>query len=107
MVRFINCFEVEPGRDEEFLAQWSEVNTYMASQPGYLGHRLHRALSDDARYRFVNYAEWESVEAWRNAHDERFRELVSQPGWAAFPSTPALYDIVHERSVERANGGAR
>jgi heme-degrading monooxygenase HmoA len=100
MVRFINCFEVPEGRDEEFLALWQEVNAHMATRPGYVGHRLHRSLSTEARFRFVNYAEWASPEHWRAAHDEEFRRLVGQPAWRTFTTTPALYEIVHEGAAE-------
>jgi heme-degrading monooxygenase HmoA len=95
VVRFINCFEVPVGRDEEFLALWGRVNEYMQGKPGYVGHRLHRALSDDARYRFVNYVEWKSADDWRGAHDAGFRELVNLPGWKPFPSMPTLFEVVH------------
>ncbi|HZC74227.1 MAG TPA: antibiotic biosynthesis monooxygenase family protein [Jatrophihabitans sp.] len=98
-VRFINLFTVPVGRDERFLELWTRVNRYMAAKPGYRNHRLHRAMSDEAPYRFVNYVEWESDEAWAAAHDEGFRELVGDPGWAEFTTTPALYDIVHEGSA--------
>jgi mannose-6-phosphate isomerase-like protein (cupin superfamily) len=94
-VPFINCFEVPPGREEAFFATFREVNGYMAAKPGYICHRLHRSLSPDARFRFVNYAEWETSEDWRAAHDEGFRQLVSRPEWAEFSSTPALYEVVH------------
>src|SRR5689334_17868321 len=96
MVRFINCFDVPVGRDEEFLALWRQVNAHMAAQPGYLGHRLHRAVSDSARYRYVNYAEWAGEDDWRAAHGPGFHALVADPAWAAFPSTPALYEVVDE-----------
>jgi heme-degrading monooxygenase HmoA len=99
MVRFINCFEVGPGRDERFLECFAVVNAHMADQPGYLGHRLHRSLGPDARYRFVNYVEWESVEHWRAAHGDAFRALVARPEWEEFTSTPALYEVVDERRV--------
>lgn len=105
-IRFINLFTVPAGRDERFLELWKRVNVYMAAQPGYLNHRLHRAVSDDAPYRFVNYVEWESGEAWAAAHDDGFRELVGDPGWAEFSTTPALYEIVHEGAAgaqERAS----
>jgi len=95
VVRFINCFEVPEGRDDDFLALWSAVNAHMSAQPGYLGHRLHRSLSPEARYRFVNYVEWETAEHWRDAHGEEFRRLVSDPAWQEFSTTPALYDVVH------------
>jgi heme-degrading monooxygenase HmoA len=50
-VTFINCFEVAPGADADFLARWQTVNAYMIRQPGYLAHALHRSLGDDAQYR--------------------------------------------------------
>lgn len=96
MIRFLNCFEVPEGREEEFFAMWHEINGYMAAQPGYLGHWLHRSLTPQAKYRFVNYVEWETVEHWQAAHGEQFRAMVSGPEWAAFASTPALYELVHQ-----------
>ena len=102
MVRFINLFEVPAGRDDEFVARFLTVNDFMAAQPGYLGHRLHRSLATDARYRFVNYVDWESVEHWRAAHGEEFRTLVAGPEWADFTSSPALYEVVHERQASTA-----
>ena len=98
-VTFINCFTVPAGREDRFLELWTRVNTYMSTQPGYLDHRLHRALSDEARYQFVNVVHWASAQAWRASHDARFRELVSGPEWAEFPSTPALFDVVHTGTV--------
>ncbi len=94
MVKFINCFEVPAGREEEFVGLWTDVNAYMVGKPGYRSHQLHRSLAPDARYRFVNYVEWESADHWRAAHDAGFRAMVTRPEWAPFPSTPALYDVV-------------
>lgn len=94
-VPFVNCFEVPAGREDDFFALWQEVNRYMAAKPGYLNHRLHRSLTPEARFRFVNYAEWESVEHWRAAHDEGFRALVSRPEWSGISSAHALYEVVH------------
>jgi heme-degrading monooxygenase HmoA len=102
MIRYINCFEVPEGRDDEFMAAFAEVNDFMAARPGYLGHRLHRSLAPDARFRFVNYVEWESVEHWRAAHGEEFRALVAKPEWSDITATPALYEVVHERGVVSA-----
>ncbi|MGH8961037.1 MAG: antibiotic biosynthesis monooxygenase family protein [Jatrophihabitantaceae bacterium] len=96
MVRLINCFEVPDGRDVEFLDRFRAVNTYMVDKPGYLGHQLHRALAPDARYRFVNYVEWQSAEHLAAARDERYRELVRSVLEAGFTSTHALYDVVHQ-----------
>jgi heme-degrading monooxygenase HmoA len=95
MIRFINCFEVPVGRDEEFLEFWGAINAYMQGKPGYLGHWLHRAVADDARYRFVNYVEWESPDAWARAHDEGFRALAAAMAGLPFTTTNALYEVVH------------
>lgn len=97
-VRLINCFEVPEGRDEEFLATFREVNAYMVSKPGYLGHTLHRTLTPQARYRFVNYVTWQSVEHLSAARDERYLELVRAVLAAGFTSTHAVYEVVHRSS---------
>ena len=95
MIQFVNCFEVPVGAEDEFFALWQRVNAYMVTKPGYVSHRLHRSLAPDARYRFVNLAEWESAEALQQGHDDGFRQLVSEPAWSKFASTPAVYDVVH------------
>jgi hypothetical protein len=42
------------------------------------------------------------MEAWRAAHDERFRKLVEQPEWREFPSTTAPYEVVHTGDLAAA-----
>lgn len=95
-ITLINCFEVPIGREEEFFALWQQVNSYMRGKTGYLGHKLHRSLPSDARFRFVNVAQWDSLDDFNAAHDAGFRALVSQSEWAAFRSFPTLYEVVHE-----------
>ncbi len=95
-VTFINLFEVPSDRDHAFRELWQEVNDYMRGQPGYVNHKLHQALTPDAKYRFVNIAIWESQEKWGAAHDEGFRALVTQPAWKEFPPLPTLYEVVHQ-----------
>lgn len=102
-VTFINLFKVPAGRDEAFRHLWEQVNNYMRGQPGYRDHRLHRAVADDAQYRYVNVAAWESAETWQAAHDEGFRKLVTQPHWREFPSTPSLYEVVHANGQPSAD----
>jgi heme-degrading monooxygenase HmoA len=99
MDTFINCFDVPHGREDEFFELWQEVNRYMAGKPGYLGHRLHRAVSPDAPCRFVNVARWASQADFHAAHDDGFRALVGRPEWAVFRSHPGLYEVVHEGSA--------
>lgn len=102
-VVLINRFDVPAGRDQEFLSLWVEVNRFMRTQPGYLEHRLHRAVADSASGRYVNVATWESTEALRAAHQtERFQFLTSQPAFRDFPSSPALYELVADTDSEPA-----
>ena len=97
VARLINCFEVPSGREEEFLTLFGQINAHMASQPGFVSNRLHRSLPPDARYRFVNYVEWESPAQLRAARDGRFDELRAELLGAGFTSTASVYEVVQER----------
>ena len=92
-VVLINPFEVPEGRDEEFLAGWDEAVAYLRERPGFVGTRLHRAVSPGASFRFVNVAEWTSPGDFQAAvGSPEFRELTaSRP-----PGSPALYEVVRE-----------
>ncbi len=91
-VVLINPFEVPEGTDDEaFLRGWQRAADFMQRQPGFLNSRLHRALRPDARFRFINVAEWESPQAFQAAvTSEEFREIAKDAG----PSFPALYEVV-------------
>lgn len=101
-VTLVNCFEVPAGREDEFFKLWQEVNEYMRVQPGYLGHKLYRALGPEASFRFVNVANWESAAHFRASHSDEFRRLVSRPEWSAFTSKPGLFEVVHEGAAAAA-----
>jgi heme oxygenase (mycobilin-producing) len=91
-VILINPFEVPEGTDEEeFLRGWERAADYMRQQPGFVNTRLHRALVSDARFRFINVAEWTSPQDFQAAvSSEQFRELAK----GAAPGSPALYEVV-------------
>jgi heme-degrading monooxygenase HmoA len=90
----INSFVVAPDRDDAFLALWTETSMYFRARPGFISLRLHRAVSPDAHYRFVNVAVWESAAQFSAAHEtEEFRRLVRDPRYREFPSSPALYQV--------------
>ena len=98
-VTLINSFVVLKGREGVFQALWAETSGYFRAQPGYVSLRLHRALSPDAKYRFVNVASWASSAQFQAAHQtDEFRRLVSQPAWAEFSSSPALYEVAAEHA---------
>jgi heme-degrading monooxygenase HmoA len=94
-VTLIHSFVVPPERDDVFRALWNDTSRYFTGRPGFVSLRLHRAVSDDAPYRWVNVATWESEAHYRAAHaTDDFRRVVTQPGWAEFPSTPVLFEVV-------------
>jgi heme-degrading monooxygenase HmoA len=89
-VILINSFEVPLGEDESFLAGWDTAREVLRAQDGYLATRLHRSLSPDAEFRYVNVAQWASADA--------FRVATSRPAFraAALPYRfhASLYDVV-------------
>jgi heme-degrading monooxygenase HmoA len=91
-VILINPFEVPEGiPDEDFLSGWERAANYMREQPGFLSTRLHRAVTEDARFRFINVAEWESPQAFQAAvSSDEFREIAGRGS----PGSPALYEVV-------------
>ncbi len=91
-VILINPFEVPEGtEDEEFLRGWERAADYMRQQPGFVSSHLHRALRPDARFRFINIAEWSSPQEFQAAvSSDEFREIAGGAG----PGSPALYEVI-------------
>jgi heme-degrading monooxygenase HmoA len=91
-VILINPFEVPEGTDDQqFLQGWERAAAYMGEQPGFVSSHLHRAISPDARFRFVNIAQWESPQAFQAAvTSEQFREIAAKGP----PGSAALYEVV-------------
>ena len=91
-VVLINPFEVPQGvSDDEFLAGWQRAADYLQTQPGFVSTRLHRAISPEPRFRFINVAEWESPAAFQAAvTSEGFRQLAGNTP----ANYPALYQVV-------------
>ena len=93
-VILINPFEVPEGKEAKALATWERVRDWMKRQPGYISTRLHRAVTPDARFKLINVAEWESVEAFQAAvNHKEFLELT-QGVMEEFPHFPALYEVI-------------
>ena len=89
----INAFEVPDGRDDDFVRGWEAAREYLEAQPGYLDTALHRAVSPDAEFRFVNVARWESPQAFQAAvQSDAFRAAAQE--LAPYRAHPALYEVV-------------
>ncbi|MEV0186625.1 antibiotic biosynthesis monooxygenase family protein [Streptomyces sp. NPDC050625] len=94
----INLFQVPAEREDEFVAAWRSAAAYLATCPGYVSTRLHRAIDRDAEYTFVNVAQWASPEAFRAATaSPEFRKLAG--ALAGFPSLPGLFSVEYEHSA--------
>src|SRR5918998_1820231 len=85
----INPFEVpEDMDDDRFLEGWNRAADYMRSCPGFVGSELHRAVSPNPRFRFVNVAEWESPQDFQEAvRSPEFQVMVADAPPTIRPST--------------------
>ena len=93
-VVLINPFEVPQGQEEAFLKGWHAAAEHLRQAPGFLSTRLHESLDSQARFRFVNVAEWESPQHFQAAmNTEAFQQSRRQMSWVAYP---ALYHVVTE-----------
>jgi quinol monooxygenase YgiN len=90
-VTLINPFEIDPENDDRFLESWKKAADFMKRQPGFIKTNLHRSLSPDARFRFVNVAEWESPQHFMAAVQSPDFQALAQ---SAPPNFPALYEVV-------------
>jgi heme-degrading monooxygenase HmoA len=64
-VVLINVFTVDPADEDALIEAWSKDADIMKAQPGYISTQLHKGIGGSST--FVNYAVWESVEAFRTA----------------------------------------
>ena len=93
-VILINPFEVPAGEEERFLKAWHEVDEHLRRAPGFRSTRLHESLDSQAKFRFINVAQWESAQHFHAAiSTEEFRRLVTALPFTAYP---ALYQVIVE-----------
>jgi heme-degrading monooxygenase HmoA len=78
-VVLINLFTLDPEDEQALLAAWTDDAAFMQRQPGFISTQLHRAIGE--RPTFLNYAVWESTEAFRAAfaHPDFVAKLSAYP----------------------------
>ena len=92
-VILINAFEVPAAEAETFIAAWEKTRDYLETQPGYIDTALHRALTPDAEFQFVNVAQWQTPEEFRAAiQSPGFQQAAT--GLVGYRPHPALYHLV-------------
>jgi heme-degrading monooxygenase HmoA len=91
-VTLINTFKVAPEEADALLEAWAADARYLKSKPGFIWTQFHRGVGGSST--FLNYAVWESVEAFRNA----FSDPNFQATWANYPestvASPHLFQKV-------------
>ncbi|MDQ3895161.1 MAG: antibiotic biosynthesis monooxygenase [Actinomycetota bacterium] len=80
-VILINTFKVAPEDADALLKAWTADATFMKQKPGFISTQLHRGVAGSSV--FLNYAVWESVEAFRAA----FTDPEFQATFARYPDT--------------------
>ncbi len=92
-VVLINTFSVEASKDAETLAYWESARDVLIEQPGYISTTLHRSISADATYRYVNVANWESQKHFLNAISVMRKELAALD-IEGVTADPNLYEVI-------------
>ena len=93
-VILINPFEVPQGQEADCLAFWEKAAAFMKQQPGFIATRLHQALSPEARFYFINIAEWQSAADFQAAvGSDEFKRII-EPFMEVFPHYPCLYEVI-------------
>jgi heme-degrading monooxygenase HmoA len=64
-VVLINTFKVAPEDVDALLEAWAADASYLKQKPGFISTQLHRGVAGSSV--FLNYAVWESMEAFRAA----------------------------------------
>jgi heme-degrading monooxygenase HmoA len=96
-VVLVNTFHVAPDDVDQLLAAWTKDAQILQEKPGFVSTHLHRGIGGSTT--FVNYAVWESVDAFREA----FADPAFQASFAAYPdstvASPHLFEKVHVPGV--------
>jgi heme-degrading monooxygenase HmoA len=85
-VILVNVFTVDAAEADRLTEAWAQDAAYFQRQPGFVSAQLHRGIAGSST--FLNYAQWQSVEAFRAAFtNPEFQAKLSQypPSTVASP----------------------
>ena len=100
VVTLVNVFTVEPHRQAELIELLDRATEeVMRHRPGFVAANIHRGLEGT---RVANYAQWESVEAFRAMLADPTARTHMEEALAMAEAAPALYEV---SSVHRADAG--
>ena len=92
-VVLINAFTVPSDKLDETIAMWEQARDFLQEQPGYISTALHQSISPIARYRLINVAQWESIDAFKAATG-KMRAEANLPRIEGVVAHPDLYTVV-------------
>ena len=97
LVTLINVFTVDPADQQRLIEAWQRAtDDVMRHRPGFISANIHRSLDGT---KVVNYAQWESREAFQAMlQDPEAGPLLQELAAIATPA-PVLCEVV---SVHRA-----
>jgi heme-degrading monooxygenase HmoA len=87
----IVSYRVSAEDAEAFLEAWHKANDHLKKQPGHVSTTLHRAVSANPSFRFVNVAKWKSADDFRAATQApAFQEASGR--LEAYPIYASVYE---------------
>jgi heme-degrading monooxygenase HmoA len=89
----IVSYEVSAEDVELFVEAWNKANDYLKDMDGMESTTLHRAVSANPRFRFVNVAQWSSADDFRAA-TQSAGFLEASGDLAAYKRHAAVYQPV-------------
>lgn len=94
-VTMINAFDLPADRVGEFLDLWRPRAGWIATTPGFLGYRMHRAVGE-TRIPLVNVVRYADADAWKalQANPEFQARRAADPPYVA--ANPTLVEVVAE-----------
>lgn len=92
-VTLINAFIVPADKEAEAILFWEQAAEFMKRQPGYVSTALHRAILPDAKFKLINIAKWESVDAFKKASVALRTTSGIKPVDGVVPA-PSLYEVI-------------
>jgi heme-degrading monooxygenase HmoA len=91
-VTVIVAYEVAHEDSERFLDSWEKANACLQNQKGLTSTALHRAVSANPDFRFVNISTWSSADAFRKAtQSQEFRDASGRLD--AFTMHASAYEV--------------
>jgi len=89
----IVSYQVKHEDIDTFLDAWEMANDFLKKQPGHVNTTLHRAISANPPFRFVNVAKWKTVNDFRTATQATgYAEAAGRLN--PYPVYAAAYDTV-------------